>query len=141
VTDTIYNGVTLEEMTEIMQQLGFRAERRGGSENLIVSSAGGWRFGVYLDRAAGDAKFTNVHLYASHENRNFAAADSNDWNKTKRFAKSHVDGDGYPVVEYDFFVDGVTLNQFRRCFAMWDVLLSVFMDDITRAAGKTFVSV
>jgi hypothetical protein len=139
VSDKVYDGLTIDDMTAFMQTLGLRAERRTGVENLILSSAGGWRFAVYLNRATGDAKFTNVHLYASHEDRNFTIPDANEWNNDKRFAKAHSDPDGYPVVEYDFFVDGVTDAYLRRCFTMWEVLMALFMEQMGKSGNKTFV--
>ena len=122
-----------------LQSLGLRAERRPGVENLILSSAAGWRFAIYLNGAPGDATYTNVHLYASHEDRNFTVGDGNDWNNDKRFAKSHSDQDGYPVIEYDFFVDGVSDRYLRRVFGMWEVLMALFMEQMGKGGAKTFV--
>ena len=139
MSDRVYDGLTIEEMMAFLQSLGLRAERRTGVENLILSSAAGWRFAVYLNGAPGDAKFTNVHLYASHEDRSFTIGDGNDWNNDKRFAKSHADQDGYPVIEYDFFVDGVSDRYLRRVFGMWEVLMALFMESMGKGGGKTFV--
>ena len=139
MSDKVYDGMTIDDMVAFMQTLGLRAERRSGVENLLLSSAGGWRFAVYMNAASGDAKFTNVHLYASHEDRSFTIGDGNEWNNDKRFAKAHTDNDGYPVIEYDFFVDGVSEANLRRIFTMWEVLMSLFMEQMGKGGGKTFV--
>ena len=135
----IYEGMTIDDMMGFVQALGLRAERAGGSDNLILSSAGGWRFAIYMNGAPGEKTFTNVQLYAAHEDRSFTIGDGNDWNNDKRFAKAHTDNDGYPVIEYDFFVDGVSEANLRRIFTMWEVLMSLFMEQMGKGGGKTFV--
>jgi hypothetical protein len=139
MTDKVYTGMTIEEMAAYMQSLGLRTEQPKSADNVLISSAGGWRFVVYLGGSPGDKVFTNVQLYSSHEDRGFTVGDGNDWNSDKRFAKSHCDKDGYPVIEYDFFIDGVTEAYLRRCFTMWEVLMALFMEGMGKSGNKTFV--
>ena len=139
MADKVFNGMTLAEMAAYMQSLGLRTEQPKGADTVLISSAGGWRFVVYMAGAPGEAAFTNVQLYASHEDRAFTVDDGNAWNNDKRFAKAHSDNDGYPVIEYDFFVDGITEANLRRIFTMWEVLMSLFMEQMGKGGGKTFV--
>ena len=139
MTDRVYDGMTIGDMAAFLQSLGLRTEQPKGADNVLISSAGGWRFVVYMAASPGDAIFTNVQLYASHEDRAFTVDDGNDWNNDKRFAKAHTDAEGYPVIEYDFFVDGVSDRYLRRVFGMWEVLMALFMESMGKGGGKTFV--
>ena len=69
--DTIHDGLTIEAMIAYMQSIGLRAARGDDSGRVIHSSAGGWRFAVFLNRANAENRFTNAQLYASHNDRTF----------------------------------------------------------------------
>ena len=139
MSDKIYDGLSMEEMIAYMQSIGLRAELRAGADNIVFSSAAGWRFAVYMLTPAADGRFTSVQFYASHNDRNFTAEDANDWNNQKRFTKARSDREGYPVVVCDAFVNGVTDGYLRGLFTMWEVLMARFMESIGKPGGKIFV--
>ena len=137
--DTIHDGLTIEGTIAFMQSIGLRAVRSDDNDHLILSSAGGWRFGVFLYRPNAEGRFTNGKLYASHHDRTFTVGGANDWNNDTRFAKARYDFDGYPVVEYDFFLNGVGEAYLGEVFTMWEILMARFMDSIGKDGGRTFV--
>ena len=140
VPDKIYDGLTIEDMIAYMQSIGLRAARSEEIGHLIQSSAGGWRFGVFLYRPNAENRFSNVQLYASHNDRAFTVGEANDWNNDKRFAKARYDLNGYPVIVYDFFINGVSEAFLGEVFTMWEILMAGFMDSIGKSDGRTFVS-
>ena len=137
--DKTYDGLTIEDMIAYMQSIGLRAERSDETAHLILSSAGGWRFGAFLYQPNAENRFTNVQLYASHNDRTFTVGEANDWNNDRRFAKARYDKGGYPVIVYDFFVNGVSEAFLREVFTMWEILMAGFLDSIGKSGGKTFV--
>jgi hypothetical protein len=140
VTDKIYDGLTIEDMIAYMQSIGLRAEPSKDTAHLILSSAGGWRFAAFLYRPNTENRYTNGQLYASHSDRTFTIGEANDWNNDRRFAKARYDRNGYPVIVYDFFINGVSEAYLREVFTMWEILMASFMDSIGKSGGKTFVS-
>lgn len=140
MTDTIYDGLSIEDMVAYMQAFGLRAVRSEDTGHLILSSAGGWRFGVFLYRPNADNRYTNAQLYASHNDRAFTVGEANDWNNDRRFAKARYDLNGYPVIVYDFFLNGVSEAYLGEVFTMWEILMASFLDSIGKSGGKTFVS-
>ena len=137
--DTIHDGLSIDEMIAYMQSIGLRATRGDDSERLIHSSAGGWRFALFLNRPNAENRFSNVQFYASHNSRAFTIGDANDWNNDTRFASARYDRAGYPVVEYDAFINGVSEAYLGEVFAMWEILMARFMESIGKNGGRTFV--
>ena len=137
--DKIYDGFTIEDMIAFMQSIGLRAARGDDTGRVIHSSAAGWRFAVFLNRPNAENHFANVQFYASHNDRTFTVGEANDWNNNTRFANARYDRDGYPVVEYDFFIKGVTEAYLTDVFNMWEILMARFMDSIGKDGGRTFV--
>jgi hypothetical protein len=140
VPDRIYDGLTVEDMVAYMQSIGLRATLSDQMGHLILSSVGGRRFGVFLYRPNAENRFTNGQLYASHDDRSFTVGEANDWNNSKRFTKARYDQAGYPVMVYDFLINGVSEAYLGELFTMWEVLMPGFMESIGKDGGRTFVS-
>jgi hypothetical protein len=139
VPDTIYDGLSKDEMIAFMQAFGVRATPSKETDHLILSSAGGWRFGVFLVRPNADGRFASAYLYASHDDRAFTVADANDWNSRKRFTKALYNKDGYPVIVHDLFLKGVSESYLNQVFTMWDAQMPEFMVSVGKDGGRTFV--
>jgi hypothetical protein len=127
-----FMSITLEQLTEIMQNAGYRTEHRTDNNGtpLIASATGGITFNVRLGNRApapaeGFLDFT--YLTVIRIEGEFPLERANDWNRNKRFARLHR-VDDFLVMDMDVIAAaGVTANHIRATLELWDRLLQELM--------------
>ena len=134
-------SVTPENLSDLLQGAGFRAERRDDPSGLpiIGSATGGIAFNIRLGNraappAAGFLDFT--YLTVIKIEGDFPADRVNEWNRTKRFARLHKNGE-FLVLDMDVVaVAGVTERHLRATLDLWERLLQELMPFLRGDAGS-----
>jgi hypothetical protein len=125
-------SVTPEGLSDLLQGAGFRAERRDDPSGLpiIASATGGIAFNIRLgNRAAPPAEgyLDFTYLTVIKIDGDFPIDRVNEWNRTKRFARLHKNGE-FIVLDMDIVaVAGVTERHLRATLDLWDRLLQELM--------------
>lgn len=122
------DGLTRQELKRIMQDLGYRAETPADNPNVIRSAASGWKFVVFLYNHDDGPKFDSIQLFMGFGDIKYSSGGANQWNRDFRYTKLTVDGEGYPGLEWDVPLFGVTLDYLKRCFAVWELSIQKFAD-------------
>ncbi len=132
MAEALIMSITPERLTELLQNSGYRAERRDDPSGLpiIASATGGISFNIRLgNRAAPPAEgfLDFTYLTVIKIDGDFPLERINEWNRTKRFARLHKAAE-FIVLDMDVVaVAGVTERHLRGGLDLWDRLLQELM--------------
>jgi hypothetical protein len=113
-----------EDIAAIIQASGFAADMKTFDGcTVILSSAGGLRFSIYLygERDHRD-RITNLQFSSSFGDK-VTLEQVNRWNKENRFLKAYVDDEGDLCLEWDVVVSFVPPAAIKECLDWWEVIL------------------
>jgi len=128
----IYEGITVEEMRDLLSEEGYRAKLdQAGDKPVLRSSTGGTKFSVrFYGLSSTSNKATSITFvaYFTTDMKGTRALDAvNKWNDSKRFARAIIDSDGDLVVDADVLLGkGITRAQMLATLEFWCSLLDTF---------------
>ena len=133
--ERVYEFMSPQELCSVMQELGFRTtlETAPSGTPIIKSSAGGHKFIVCMYKQSGEPNFSTAEIFWGFSGASTRSEYTNNWNRTKRFTKAYIDGDGDPCMEFDIMPGGVTNRYLRDCFGIWEAALGMFSNELLRA--------
>ena len=128
--DRVYTRLTGEEMQEIMQGQGYRAQLDVDDvgDPLISSTASGYKFRVLFydcDRGRGCGA---VQFWAGFDTDEPGSIQRmNQWNADKRFGKAYIDDENDPIVEVHYNIEGgVTRANIEDMLEWWELVVAEF---------------
>jgi Putative bacterial sensory transduction regulator len=133
MADAQFMTVSPEQMGEIIQSSGFRAEHRTDTNGipLIASATNGINFNIRMgNRAAAPAEgfMDFTYLTIIKVEGEFPAERLNEWNRNRRFSRLHR-VDDFVVLDMDVVVaGGVTERHIRATLELWERMLQELMN-------------
>ncbi len=133
MADALFMTVSPEQIGEILQSSGYRAEHRTDNNGipLIASATNGVNFNVRMgNRAAAPAEgfMDFTYLTIIKIEGEFPADRLNEWNRNRRFSRLHR-VDDFIVLDMDVVVaGGVTEKHIRATLELWERMLQELMN-------------
>lgn len=95
----VVDSITASQLRAVMENEGYAVELE--SENVVIWRIDGMRAMLLV---ADDEE--SVQFYAAFGDGNGTLRKANDWNKSKRYSRTYLDGDGDPCLELDPDLEG-----------------------------------
>jgi hypothetical protein len=132
MAEAILMTISPEQIGDILQNLGYRAEHRTDNSGLplIASATNGINFNIRMGNRAnapaeGFLDFT--YLTIIKINGEFPVDKVNEWNRNRRFSRLHK-VDDFIVLDMDVVVaGGITETHFRATMELWERMLQELM--------------
>lgn len=124
-----------EAIMSAMQDYGFVAtlETDSDGDPKIVSRVSQTKFRVYFFGCKDNVDCASVHFRAGYDlDEPTNALKVNEWNRENRFAKTYIDDEGDPFLEYDVNLDfdGVGEKNFEDSLDWWRLVVEDFEEHI-----------
>jgi type 1 fimbria pilin len=101
----------------------------GAGDPIITSKHEGSAFKILFYNCTNNTNCATVQFHSGYEIQSGIALDKiNAWNRTQRFGRAYLDGEGDPIVEMDLDLDdgGVSKALFADNFQFWISVLNQF---------------
>ncbi|HYE41762.1 MAG TPA: YbjN domain-containing protein [Caulobacteraceae bacterium] len=121
-------GMTLEQIAEQMREAGYKAQIvKEGERRHVASATGGVNFEVYPDDCKED-RCASMQFSAGFDMVKPVAPEKvNEWARTKRWARMHLDEEGDPFLSRDVnLAPGGTTESFAEELNIWDLMVGEF---------------
>jgi hypothetical protein len=114
-----------------MEAGGFTASmgKDGEGAPMISSEHQGTKFKVLFYNCAGERNCATVQFHAGYDLEGATPLEKiNAWNKSQRFGRAYVDGEGDPILQMDLDLDdgGLSRALFLDNLEFWTSLLAQF---------------
>ncbi|MEM7777253.1 MAG: YbjN domain-containing protein [Pseudomonadota bacterium] len=125
MSDDDPNPISAEDLTFALMDSGYRAEleKLEDGRKYILSSASGWKFGLYLFELDDTPDVVDSIMFSFIASRDVTLDQVNTWNRERRFGRAFLDEEGLLNVEWDCMMTHGNLAYFRECVEVWDRLL------------------
>ena len=128
--DRVYTRLTGEEMQEILQDLGYRAQLEVDNvgDPLISSTASGYKFRVLFYDCENGKGCNSIQFWAGFDTDEPGdIAEMNQWNAEKRFGKAYIDDENDPIIEMHYNIaGGVTRDNIEDILEWWEIVVGEF---------------
>ncbi|WOK37171.1 YbjN domain-containing protein [Sphingomonas sp. C3-2] len=120
------------KMVSLLQKKGYRAEIETDESGTRIRSAdSGRNFTIFFMSCDDQEKnCTTIQFYAGFSDlKSTQLSQINEWNKTRRFARAYIDGEGDPVIEMDVDLDfnGIPEENFMANLEIFTDSLSAYV--------------
>ena len=128
--ERVYTKITGEELQQIMQELGYRAQLSTDDygDPMITSTSGGYKFKVLFYDCEARKGCEALQFWAGFDTE--APGDMrqmNQWNADKRFGKAYIDHENDPIIEMHYNIDGgVTRENIKSTLEWWEQVVGEF---------------
>lgn len=124
-----------DTVVNALQENGLRAELDTDSvgDPLVLSSAGGFRFGVFFYGCEDGSDCSSFQFQVAFEtDGSVSTRKLNEWNAEYRYTKAYNDDDGDTTLVLDVteHIAGVNPDDFREMLDIWDRHISRFAEHI-----------
>ncbi|MGE4291933.1 MAG: YbjN domain-containing protein [Desulfovibrio sp.] len=130
---TLYDGISGQEMQRIMQTMGYTTEltKDATGDPLINSTDGALSFQVFFYKCSNNV-CDAVQFYSGFsQEKNPSQSDINSWNTHKRFGRAYLDNEGNSRVEMDALATGGVSEQYiRNLLGTWKTVLEEYAKHI-----------
>lgn len=128
----VIDFVSPEMLCMHLREFGYEARLHSldNGSPIIFSSMGEFIFAVLLIKADGEPGYSIASLVCQFPHCRLPLGFANRWNRERYFGKAVIDDDGDPVLEMNIVVLGVTEAYLRRCFAIWQNVSMLFMNEL-----------
>ena len=132
---SVYTSFTAEELANVMKQFGYRAELATTADGApeIKSAASGLNYLVlfYDCKTEGTRGCTSIQFIANLVMNDKVPFETiNDFNKTTRYGQAMLLADNKPGLHMSLMVDGMTEQNLRRYFGVWESILGDFKKQV-----------
>ena len=120
-----------QTIVQALHGAGFKAElgKDGEGDPMIVSASSGSEFRVIFYGCTANKNCATIQFVSGYEVKTpVTLARINEWNKTKRFARAVLDGEGDPIILMDVDLDdgGLSRPLFIDNIEFWASVLGDF---------------
>lgn len=128
----IFQGLTVQEASEILSDMGYSTKRKTTSSGspMISFRMEDLKVGMYFYSQRG-SDYRSIQLAAGFAMSDKPSLDSiNAWNRTKRYGRAYLDRVGDPMVEADMDVEGVTQQAIEEFIRTFRTVLKAYVDHV-----------
>lgn len=120
-----------ETLIAALQEAGYAAklETDGAGDPMISSGVGGTQFKVFFYNCTDHKACATVQFHSGYTvKKRVELTQINEWNRTQRFGRAHLDGKGDPILQMDLDLDdgGVSRLLFIDNLEFWTSVVANF---------------
>ena len=120
-----------ETLVRALQEAGYTAKlgADGTGDPMISSGVGGTQFKVFFYNCTEHKACATVQFHAGYSVKTrVTLAQINEWNRTQRFGRAHLDGSDDPILQMDLDLDdgGISTMLFIDNLEFWTAVLANF---------------
>ncbi|TYL49415.1 YbjN domain-containing protein [Marinomonas sp. IMCC 4694] len=130
--ETLVSAKDPDSILNIARGFGYaQLETDSQGDPKISGRIDGVRYGIYFYGCNGGANCNDVQFATGWSGENVSLDDINEWNRTQRYGKAYLDGDGDPRLELVVNTAyGVTAKNFGDTLDWWSKVMKKFNQSV-----------